>query len=309
MEMGELTEQVLRSVHYALLLGLFGWTAFRLLRLRGRDWVSPDSWKVALILVAICAPLLSIALMLASIAAMMGAPIASLDWPMIEAMIVGTEMGTAFLIRLTLLVVGLGALLAIRAEKVAQLVATICFAGALLTLSWSGHAAATEGELGLFHRLNNGVHLLATSLWLGAICWFLMLSVKAHRQPDLIPALPLLAVMHAFAPLGVGLVAAAALTGMINAHLIFGLEDSAAVLTTPYGILLVAKVMLVGIMLAFGAHNASIGRREVLEQCRESSEPLIALSRLRRSLAGELTLAGGVIGLIAVLGLMSPVMM
>lgn len=309
MEMGELTEQVLRFAHYVLLLGLFGWTAFRLVRLRRLDWVSKDEGKVALIFVAICAPLVSFALMLVSIAAMMGAPIASLDWPMIEVMIVGTDMGMAFLIRLALLLIGLCALLASRAGRPTSLIAATSFAGALLTLSWSGHAAATEGGLGLFHRMNNGVHLLATSLWLGAISWFLFLTLKAHRQPDLIPAFSLLRVMHAFAPLGVGLVAAAALTGMINAQLIFGLENGAAVLTTPYGILLVAKVTLVGIMLAFGTHNASIGRRGVLDQCRESSEPLVALSRLRRSLAGELMLVVGVICLIAVLGMMSPMMM
>jgi putative copper resistance protein D len=309
MEMGELTEQVLRVAHYAMLLGLFGWTAFRFLKLRHLEWVSQGEGRAALTLVAICAPLFSMALMLVSIAAMMGAPIASLDWPMIEAMIIGTEMGMAFLIRLALLIVGLCALLASRAGRPTSLIAALCFAGALLTLSWSGHAAATEGGLGLFHRLNNGVHLLATSLWLGAICWFLMLMVKAHRQPDLIPALPLLRVMHGFAPLGVGLVAAAALTGLINAQLIFGLENSVAVLATPYGILLIAKVLLVGIMLAFGAHNASIGRRAVFDPRRETAEPNNALSRLRRSLAGELLLAGGVIGLVAVLGTMSPMMM
>jgi putative copper resistance protein D len=280
-----------------------------LLKLRHPEWVSQGEDRAALTLVSICAPLLSIALMLVSIAAMMGAPIASLDWPMIEAMIIGTEMGMAFLIRLALLIIGLCALLASRAGRPTSLIAALCFAGALLTLSWSGHAAATEGGLGLFHRLNNGVHLLATSLWLGAICWFLMLTVKAHRQRELIPALRLLRVMHAFAPLGVGLVAAAALTGVINAQLIFGLENSVAVLSTPYGILLIVKVTLVGMMLAFGAHNASIGRREVLDQRRESAEPLNALSRLRRSLAGELLLAGGVIGLVAVLGMMSPMMM
>jgi len=306
---GGLAEQGLRLAHYGALLGLFGWTAFRLLKLRHPEWVSQGEDRAALTLVSICAPLLSIALMLVSIAAMMGAPIASLDWPMIEAMIIGTEMGMAFLIRLALLIIGLCALLASRAGRPTSLIAALCFAGALLTLSWSGHAAATEGGLGLFHRLNNGVHLLATSLWLGAICWFLMLTVKAHRQRELIPALRLLRVMHAFAPLGVGLVAAAALTGVINAQLIFGLENSVAVLSTTYGILLIAKVTLVGMMLAFGAHNASIGRREVLDQRRETAEPNNALSRLRRSLAGELLLAVGVIGLIAVLGTMSPMMM
>ena len=307
--MGGLAEPGLRFAHYGALLCLFGWTAFRSLKLRHLEWVSQDEGRAALTLVAVSAPLSSIALMLVSIAAMMGAPIASLDWPMIEAMIIGTEMGMAFLIRLALLIAGLCAILASRAGREATLIAAMCFAGALLTLGWSGHAAATEAGLGLFHRLNNGVHLLATSLWLSAICWFLMLTVKAHRQPDLIPALPLLRVMHGFAPLGVGLVAAAALTGVINAQLIFGLENSVAVLTTPYGILLIAKVLLVGIMLALGAHNASIGRREVLDQRRESAEPLNAVSRLRRSLGGELLLAGGVIGLVAVLGMMSPMMM
>lgn len=307
--MGSLAEQGLRFAHYGALLCLFGWTAFRLLKLRHLEWLSQDEGRAALTLVAISAPLLSVALMLVSIAAMMGAPLALLDWPMIEAMIIDTEMGMAFLIRLALLIVGLCALLVSRAGRPTSLIAAMCFAGALLTLSWSGHAAAIEGGLGLFHRMNNGVHLLATSLWLGAISWFLFLTLKAHRQPDLIPALPLLRVMHAFAPLGVGLVAAAALTGMINAQLIFGLENSAAVLTTSYGILLIAKITLVGMMLAFGAHNASIGRREVLDQRRETVAPHNALSRLRRSLAGELLLAGGVIGLVAVLGMMSPMMM
>lgn len=309
MEMGELSEQVLRFAHYALLLGLFGWTAFRLVRLRRLDWVPKDEGKVALIFVAMFAPLASIALMLVSIAAMMGAPIASLDWPMTEAMIVGTDMGMAFLIRLALLLVGLCALLAMRGETAAQLIAAICFGGALLTLSSSGHAAATEGGLGLFHRLNNGVHLLAASLWLGAMCWFLFLTVRVHRQPDLLPASPLLNVMHAFAPLGVGLVATVAVTGMINAQLIFGLENSVPVLTTPYGFLLTAKVVLVGAMLAFGAHNARIGRQAALDGESERLEPSITLSRLRRSLAGELMLAVVVIGLVAVLGMMSPVMM
>ena len=307
--MGGLAEPGLRFAHYGALLCLFGWTAFRLLKLRHLEWVPQDEGRAALTLVAISAPLLSVALMLVSIAAMMGAPIASLDWPMIEAMIIGTEMGMAFLIRLALLIVGLCALMTSRAGRPTSLIAALCFAGAMLTLSWSGHAAATEGGLGLFHRLNNGVHLLATSLWLGAIAWFLMLTVKAHRQRELIPALPLLRVMHGFAPLGVGLVAAAALTGVINAQLIFGLENSVSVLTTPYGILLIAKVLLVGMMLAFGAHNARIGRRAAVKGESDKSEPSITLSRLRRSLAGELMMAVGVIGLVAVLGMLSPMTM
>src|SRR3546814_20153721 len=115
------------------------------MRLRRLDWVSKDEGKVALIFVAMFAPLVSIALILVSIAAMMGAPIASLDWPMTEAMIVGTDMGMAFLIRLALLLFGLCALLAMRGDKAATLITAICFAGALLTLRSSVHAAANAG--------------------------------------------------------------------------------------------------------------------------------------------------------------------
>lgn len=303
--MGGITEPALRFLHYAALLGLFGWTAFRLVGLRGLDLSPLCRRNGGLLGLAITAPFLSLALMLVSIASMMGAPITALDWPMTEAMIVGTDMGWAFLVRAVLLVIGLGALAVPDRNKPAMLIAVACFAGALITLGWSGHAAATEGALGLFHRLNNAVHLLAAGLWLGAIGWFLHLIVKAHRQPGSVAVSQLLGVMHRFAPLGVGLVAVVAVTGLINSHLIFGLENSASVLVTPYGFLLAAKLILVGCMLAFGARNAGVSRRYPSSD----ADPRKMLPTLRRSLSAELALAVGVTGLIAVLGMMSPMMM
>jgi len=302
---GGITEPALRFLHYAALLGLFGWTAFRLVGLRDLDWSPHGRRNGGLLGLAITAPFLSLALMLVSIASMMGAPITALDWPMTEAMIVGTDMGWAFLVRAVLLVVGMCALALADRNKSAMLIAVVCFAGALITLGWSGHAAATEGALGMFHRLNNGVHLLAAGLWLGAIGWFLQLTVKAHRQPSSVAVSQLLSVMHRFAPLGVGLVTVVAVTGLINSHLIFGLENSAAVLVTPYGFLLAAKLILVACMLALGAHNARVSRR----YASSDADPRTMLPTLRRSLSAELALAVGVTGLIAVFGMMSPMMM
>ena len=303
--MGGITEPALRFLHYAALLGLFGWTAFRLVGLRDLDWSPHGRRNGGLLGLAIAAPFLSLALMLVSIAAMMGAPITALDWPMTEAMIVGTDMGWAFLVRAVLLVVGMCALAVPDRNKTATLIAVVCFAGALITLGWSGHAAATEGALGMFHRLNNGVHLIAAGLWLGAIGWFLQLTVKAHRQPGSVAVSQLLKVMQRFAPLGVGLVVVVAVTGLINSHLIFGLENSAAVLVTPYGFLLAAKLILVACMLALGAHNARVSRR----YASSDADPRTMLPTLRRSLSAELALAVGVTGLIAVFGMMSPMMM
>lgn len=305
--MGGIVEPTLRFAHYTALLGLFGWTAFRLIGLRGFGWVPQGRGNATLVGAAITAPLLSLALMLVSIAAMMGAPITALDWPMTEAMILGTDLGWAFIVRGLLLVTGLCAVLFRHRTAAGPPIAAACFAGALMTLGWSGHAAATEGGLGLFHRINNGVHLLAAGLWIGAIGWFLHLTVKAHRRSGNIPVPLLLTAMHRFAPLGVGLVATVAFTGLVNSHLIFGLENSAAVIRAPYGLLLAAKVVLVGCMLGFGAHNARVSRRRALSDDVAIADPATLLPTLRRSLAAEFALAVSVTGLVAVIGMLSPI--
>ena len=68
-----MAEPALRFLHYAALLGLFGWTAFGLIGLRGFDRLPLERGAPVLIGAAFAAPLLSTALMLTSIAAMMAA--------------------------------------------------------------------------------------------------------------------------------------------------------------------------------------------------------------------------------------------
>lgn len=307
--MGGWLEPTLRFAHYALLLGLFGWTSFRLIGLRDIDPLSHEKGMGALVIAAFAAPLVSIALMLVLIAAMMGRPVAALDRAMVEAMVFGTDMGTAFVVRIALLAAGLCAVLIRRSTKGALPVAAVLFAAALMTLGWNGHAAATEGVIGLLHRFNNGVHLVAAGLWLGAIGWFLHLTVEAHIQPDQIAAKALLATMHRFAPLGVTLVATIAITGLFNSQIIFGLANSDTVLTTDYGVLLLAKLVLVGAMLSFGARNAAVARRVALAEDGRKIDTDTALAALRRSLIGEFIVATSVIAVVAIMGMMSPVPM
>ncbi len=305
--MDEWLQPALRFLHYALLLGLFGWAAFRAIGLRSASWVPAQIGIKAAIVAAGLAPFVSIGLMLASIAAMMGQPLTTLDWSMVDAMTLSTDMGWAFMARMGFLFAGLVSLIIGRSAGLP--IAAICFAVALMTLGWSGHAAATEGALGWVHRLGNGVHLLAAGLWLGAIGWFGHLTIIAHRKPARVPVVPLLAVMHAFAPFGVALVATVSVTGLINAQFIFGLENSAATLSTNYGVLLVAKIAIVGAMLGFGAHNARISSRSVTLGESAELDHGAALSRLRPTLAYEMIFGTAVLGFVAILGMLSPVMM
>ncbi len=304
-----LAEPALRFAHYTLLLGLFGWSAFRLVGLRELFSPNDDRVPTLAVLAGAAALLLSGILMLSSIAAMMGQPINALDWRTIEAILLGTDMGSAFMVRYSLLVFGLTGLLSLGRRRAGLILAALCYLGALLTLGWAGHAAATEGGLGLLHRINNGLHLIAAGLWLGAIGWFLALTVRCHKGMNDISAQALLRAMHSFAPLGVTLVALVVLTGLINSHLIFGLENAIATLETPYGAMLAVKVAMVIAMLAFAAHNAQTSKEHhETGASLEAIHPNPILGRLRRSLAAEFLLGLGVIGLVAILGTRSPLM-
>lgn len=301
-----LAEPVLRFAQYVVLLGLFGWSAFGRIGLPALGWQEDYRRPALAMLAATAAPIVSAALMLLSIATMMGLPVSALDWPMTEAMLLGTDMGYAFMVRTGLLLAGLVALLAVGHNSAGPMLTASCFAGALMTLGWNGHAAATEGGLGLFHRLNDGIHLIVAGLWLGAIGWLWTLTVQCHRDSDAMRAQVLLKVLHRFAPLGITLVALVALTGIINSHLIFGLINFAAILVTPYGVLLTCKILLVAAMLLFGAYNARTSKSLGSTAGLAEANPRPVLAALRRSLASELLLGLTVTGFVAVLGTMSP---
>lgn len=291
----------LRFLHYAVLLGLFGWTAFAAFGLQ-KLALAPDAGRgVVLIACAFLAPFVSAALMLVSIAEMMGQPLSMLDWASVEAMVLSTDMGWAFVARIAML--SIAAVVIVTKALRGMTTAAVFYGITLLTLAWSGHAAATEGTLGLLHRTNDGLHLLAAGLWIGAIGWFLHLVIAAHRKPDEIAPEPILDAIHRFASLGIALVAVVAATGLINSHLIFGLGNVAEVIKTEYGLLLAAKTILVVLMLLFAARNASIGRQSARAGINPAATTLAAL---RASLAAELLLASSVLAIVAFVGLASP---
>lgn len=292
---------LLRFAQYVLLLGLFGITAFRTFGLRQTFGPSGKPAIPLGLTVGVAATLVTSAvLMLVSIAAMMALPAMQVEWGTITAIVSGTDLGWSFLARTAFLVMALGTCLISPKSSAAYTLLTLFVGLSLATLPWSGHAAADEGVIGLMHRLNDAVHLLAAGCWLGAISWFLWLTVAAHRQRSM-PTAPLLGDIHKFSSIGVLLVAVVAMTGAINAQMIFGIENGFVFIQTNYGWLLAAKLLLVCGMLFFGARNALISRRQII-----SADTHTNLALLRRSLGAEITLALLVVGLTACIGIMSP---
>lgn len=296
----------LRAAHYALLLGLFGLTAFRVMGLRQL----PVSARVSRTVQAeaLAAPLLTVALFVAGVAAMMGQPLGAADWATVEAMVLTTDMGWAFAARTALLLAAIPALLAKDGTATGRAIAAGLYAAALMTLPWSGHAAAQGGAFGTLHRLNDALHLLAAGYWLGAIGWFAALARRAgpstRAASDGVPPPLLLAAMHRFRPVGIALVAVVALTGAVNAQLTFGIGQTAQVLTTPYGQLLALKITLVALMLAAAARHSRLARTSAAQA--HSEEAAAALAAARGSLLAELMFAAAVIIAVAVLGMLSP---
>lgn len=294
---------LLRFAQYGLLLGLFGLVTFAMFGLRQSLPTRPNAKPAsAMIIAAWLAPTVAVVVMLASIGVMMAQPFWQLERATVQAILTGTDLGSAFFIRLFTLVAA-ATLLTFSRTPAGRWLAISCFVISLATLAWSGHAAATEGLLGLVHRLNDALHLLAAGLWLGAIGWFSGLVLAAHRQDQGIAADALIADMHRFAPLGAFLVLAAGITGLINAHLTFGLGNVGAVLATDYGVLLAAKIVLVAAMVGFGARHAIVGRR-LHKADNVNLQPTLA--QLRITLAAELGVAVTVTALIAMIGTLSP---
>ena len=122
------------------------------------------------------------------------------------------------------------------------------FAAALVH---SGHAAATAGWLGTFHRAADGLHLIAASAWLGGLLPLALLLVAARRE-EISLALARDATLR-FSTLGLISVGALIATGIINGWILAG--SVPALIGTDYGRLLLAKVALFLAMVAVAAIN------------------------------------------------------
>lgn len=241
---------------------------------------------------------------LAMAAAMDGTSILSVRTDMFWMLVSETEIGAAAIVRIFALTLALLLCLPKKPEP------TILSAGvgllssiALASLVWTGHAGATEGGIGLVHRVSDIIHMIAAALWLGGLAGFAILLrpitpgvarlETAHRALDL------------FAKIGTICVALIILTGLINSFIIIGPDGISQLFSTTYGQLLFAKLGLVGLMLALAAYNRwRLTPRLGIEI--ESGTTVASVAALRQSIAIEGSAGLLILGLVAWLGMLEP---
>jgi putative copper resistance protein D len=172
----------------------------------------------------------------------------------------------------------------------------LAFAGAI---AWTGHAGATAGDLGVLHLVSDVAHLWAAAAWVGGLVLLAFLLTSSVRaQTPAWRKLELNAVSR-FSVLGIVAVATLVLSGAINAWII--VRTWQVLFSTVYGQLLLVKIAVVVLMVAFACVN-----RLWLTPQLAATAAADASQQLARNCAIEFALGLAVLAIVSALGLQHP---
>jgi putative copper resistance protein D len=285
--MGELII-ILRFALYVDLLLVFGLALFALYSAETLLRLRPMLRGMALI-----GALLSVAGLVLMTSAMSGETALAALWPPVQMMVLETDVGLAWAVRMTALIVVV--------IRPGLWLASFAGAIALASLAWSGHGAMDEGALRFWHFLSDILHLLAAGAWLGAM---LALVLIARGLVDEAHIRSLAFAVRRFEWVGAAIVLTLSITGVVNYLFIIGPRLDEVLLGT-YGMLLAIKVLLFAAMLVLAALNRfHLG--PALAQALRDGQHVVAVNALRRSVVVELAMALLIVALVAWLGTLSP---
>jgi putative copper resistance protein D len=157
----------------------------------------------------------------------------------------------------------------------------------LATLAPVGHGAMLDGVEGRLLIVNQFIHLICVSAWLGG----LMLLVMILRQPA---GHSVRTVLQRFSGMGYALVGGLLITGLINVRVLTGAFWPTPLLTG-FALILLIKVALVAVMLGLALFN-----RLRINDCEQR------LETLRKSVMLEWVLGIGAVAAVSLLGTMPP---
>jgi putative copper resistance protein D len=298
-----------RFLHYVAVLSLFGAALFPLYIFGGRLNSFPsDHAKLMVCLrrILFCTVLLALVSGLGwfefTTSLMADSADAMMKPSVLMSMMMGTDFGPLWAARLVL--AGLVGILLMRWPATVSFWLVPALAGVLLaSLADTGHARITEGLGGVLHMASDAAHLLAAGLWLGGL-WPLGIIVVAslNRVNGSDDGTAIGEVLQRFSGVGTIAVAILVASGLVNSWFLVG--SPGALISSTYGRMLLAKVVLFLMMTMLATAN----RFWITPQLDRVALPSTGawLRRLRRHVVGEQVLGLLVLALVSVLGTLQP---
>jgi putative copper resistance protein D len=280
------------------LLGLFGVLSLNFHAPAAFAALRPRGWILSFAGLGILASAVSLPMLAAQ---MSGELSGGLDAPTLKDVTFGTAAGLALLGRLGLLGLCIAGTASPWASRQwVRLVMTILSSCAVLSLGFSGHAAAGQGVIGWVRLLADGLHALAAGVWLGALVGFLALarSRAVDRDGELHHAL------QSFSGLGSLVVGTLVITGAANIAFSTSGMIGLSSLDPGWLALLVAKLVLFGAMLALAALHRFRLTPALLSSDRVGEAA--AIRQLRQTLLLETAVGVAILVIVAVLGRLAP---
>ncbi|MFA1238558.1 copper homeostasis membrane protein CopD [Serratia odorifera] len=282
-----------RLVHFVAVMLMFGISLFtallspqRLAPLLSRD-VRP------LLIVSTLTAALSALAMVAVQAGQMGDGWADTYRPDVWLAVLGTTFGDVWRWHIGLALLALVALwLPVRRRNTACSVLSVLL---LASMALIGHAAMHDGALGLLHRFNHVLHLLAAGYWFGSLLP-LLLCLRYLQQPQW--RVDAIVTLIRFSRWGHLAVIVVLVTGVINSLIILG--GWPLDLASPYQRLLLFKIALVALMVVVALAN----RYAVVPAM--SRVPKLAQRGLLLACWSEIVLGGMVLWLVSLFATYAP---
>jgi putative copper resistance protein D len=217
----------------------------------------------------------------------------------------GVSFGIAMALRAVLALGLLALILALKPSTTLWRVMTGLGLVVLASFAWSGHGAADEGLGGWIHLGADLIHLTAAGVWLGALAALAMAVTSPRLKQAPAAASALHGGLAGFAGVGSAAVALLIVTGLINSWFMVGVDRIPRLASSPYGLVLLAKLAVFVAMIALAALNRFVLTPR-LKAALAGDAADDALKALVRSIGLESAAAVCVLGLVSVLGVLDP---
>jgi putative copper resistance protein D len=300
---------VARLLHYATVTTLAGVSFFPLYAYADAEPIVLLRWRQGVLLVAAIAALLSGILWFVFSVANMSGTLADVgDREVLWTVLNETTFGSTWAARLVLSIIMVGLHWSRVVSKFGprrDLIAPVLAAVLLISLAGVGHAQIEEGAEGIIHVMSDAAHLLAAGAWLGGLVPLGYILFLHGRESGPAQKSVLDQILLRFSGMGYLAVATLVGSGLVNSWFLVG--NVSGLFATPYGQLLIVKLVLFAGMLALAVSNRfwlALSLTEAREDDRHGLTALIG--RLRHHVLGEQSLGLAVLLVVSVLGTMQP---